>query len=273
MVKALPSSHHEGTLPSRDTTTVEEGYALKEATAQVQVMDVMFDNVTLLDMHQNILTYIQTETQHNLFIVTANPEIVHYASEDPLYLQTLKHADYIVPDGTGIVKASRILGQPLKERVPGIELMETCLNIADISNKKVFLLGATSPVVEKAARRIQRQYPNIALQTHHGFIDVTDQSVIEQIRQFNPDFIFVGMGYPKQEQWIQNNRHHFDHTLMMGVGGSIDVYSGDVKRAPYVWRAMNLEWVYRALTDLKRIHRLKRIPKFMFAVYKQKLMR
>ncbi|ELK4055433.1 WecB/TagA/CpsF family glycosyltransferase, partial [Escherichia coli] len=68
----------------------------------------------------------------------------------------------------------------------------------------------------------------------------------------------------------QHNRHHFDHTLMMGVGGSIDVYSGEVKRAPYVWRAMNLEWAYRALTDIKRIHRLKRIPKFVVGVYKQK---
>ncbi|HHU6750380.1 TPA: N-acetylglucosaminyldiphosphoundecaprenol N-acetyl-beta-D-mannosaminyltransferase TarA [Staphylococcus pseudintermedius] len=269
MAKALPTGHHEGTFPSRDTT-VEETYTFKEKKAQVQVMDVMFDNVTLMDMHQNILKYMHTETKHNLFIVTANPEIVHYASENPLYAQMLKQADFIVPDGTGIVKAARILGHPLQERVPGIEVMETCLNIADLEHKKVFLLGATSPVVEKAARRIQRQYPHIAIQTHHGFIDITDQSVIEQVRDFNPDFIFVGMGYPKQEQWIQHNRHHFDHTLMMGVGGSIDVYSGEVKRAPYVWRAMNLEWAYRALTDMKRIHRLKRIPKFVVGVYKQK---
>lgn len=272
MAKALPTGHHEGTFPSRDTT-VEETYTFKEKKAQVQVMDVMFDNVTLMDMHQNILKYIHTETKHNLFIVTANPEIVHYASENPLYAQMLKQADFIVPDGTGIVKAARILGQPLQERVPGIEVMETCLNIADLERKKVFLLGATSPVVEKAARRIQRQYPHIDIQTHHGFIDITDQNVIEQVRDFNPDFIFVGMGYPKQEQWIQHNRHHFDHTLMMGVGGSIDVYSGEVKRAPYVWRAMNLEWAYRALTDMKRIHRLKRIPKFVVGVYKQKYLK
>ncbi len=270
MAKVMPSGEREGTFTHPDITTMQEAYRLKDKNAQVKVMNVMFDNVTLLDMHQNILKYMHSETKHNLFIVTANPEIVHYASENPKYHKMIEQADYIVPDGTGIVKAARILGQPLQERVPGIEVMETCLNIADLEHKKVFLLGATSPVVEKAARRIQRQFPNIEIQTHHGFIDITDQEVIEQVRWFNPDFVFVGMGYPKQEQWIQHNRHHFDHTLMMGIGGAIDVFSGDVKRAPYVWRALNLEWAYRCLTDMKRIRRLERIPKFVVGVYKQK---
>lgn len=270
MVKVLPDIKKEHALPSHEIVSTQNEYPLEKAKAQVQVLDIMFDNVTLLDMREHILRYMHTSTTHNLFVVTANPEIVHYASEEPMYQSIINKADYIIPDGTGIVKAARILGQPLQERVPGIEVMEHCLDIADIEHRKVFLLGATSPVVEKAARRIKRKYPNLEIQTHHGFIDVTDLEVVEAIRAFNPDFIFVGMGYPKQEQWIQHHRHHFDHTMMMGVGGSIDVFSGEVKRAPYIWRALNLEWVYRGITDIKRIHRFKRIPKFVLAVFKQK---
>ncbi|MCO4341839.1 WecB/TagA/CpsF family glycosyltransferase [Staphylococcus agnetis] len=270
MAKVLPEIKSERSFPSHDVVSKPDSYALEKKHAQVQVLDVKFDNVTLLDMREHIMRYMHTDTAHNLFVVTANPEIVHYASEEPLYQNIITKADYIIPDGTGIVKAARILGQPLQERVPGIEVMEQCLDIADIEKRKVFLLGATSPVVEKAARRIKKQYPNLIIQTHHGFIDITDPKVVEVIHDFNPDFIFVGMGYPKQEQWIQHHRHHFDHTMMMGVGGSIDVFSGEVKRAPYMWRALNLEWVYRGITDIKRIHRFKRIPKFILAVYKQK---
>lgn len=270
MAKVLPEIQSERSFPSHEMESTQQSYPLEKVKAQVQVLDIQFDNVTLLDMRENILRYMHTPTPHNLFVVTANPEIVHYAFEEPMYQNIITKADYIIPDGTGIVKAAKILGHPLQERVPGIEVMEQCLDIADIEHRKVFLLGATSPVVEKAARRIKRQYPNLEIQTHHGFIDIADAEVVDTIRDFNPDFIFVGMGYPKQEQWIQHNRHHFDHTMMMGVGGSIDVFSGEVKRAPYIWRALNLEWVYRGITDIKRIHRFKRIPKFLFAVLKQK---
>lgn len=140
MAKVMPSGEREGTFTHPDITTMQEAYRLKDKNAQVKVMNVMFDNVNLLDMHQNILKYMHSETKHNLFIVTANPEIVHYASENPKYHKMIEQADYIVPDGTGIVKAARILGQPLQERVPGIEVMETCLNIADLEHKKCFYL-------------------------------------------------------------------------------------------------------------------------------------
>ncbi|MGV3042953.1 N-acetylglucosaminyldiphosphoundecaprenol N-acetyl-beta-D-mannosaminyltransferase TarA [Staphylococcus rostri] len=240
---------------------------------QVNVLGILFDDVTLSNMHQAILTYSRTKTPHNLFIVTANPEIVHYASETPAYQRLIEQADYIIPDGTGIVKAARLLGTPLQERVPGIEVMETCLKIAHQEGKRVFLLGATDKVVAKAVHKIQQQYPNSVVAGHHGFASLDDMNVVDEIRAFNPDFIFVGMGYPKQEQWIQHHRQYFEHTCMMGVGGAIDVFSGEVKRAPLIWRKLNLEWLYRSLKDLKRIKRLQRIPKFLWAVVKQKIKR
>ncbi|MCS4486491.1 N-acetylglucosaminyldiphosphoundecaprenol N-acetyl-beta-D-mannosaminyltransferase TarA [Staphylococcus americanisciuri] len=254
-------------------TTPSYTYRAYKPNGQVNVLGVWFDDVTLRDMHQAILTYSRTKTSQNLFIVTANPEIVYYAFKTPTYRSLIKQADYIIPDGTGIVKAARLLGTPLQERVPGIEVMERCLQIADQEEKRVFLLGATDKVVDKAVRNIQHQYPNSVVAGHHGFAKVDDMDVVSEIRTFNPDFIFVGMGYPKQELWIQRNMHHFEHTCMMGVGGSIDVFSGEVKRAPRIWRKMNLEWLYRSLKDVKRISRLQSIPKFVWAVIKQKFQR
>ncbi|REI09939.1 N-acetylglucosaminyldiphosphoundecaprenol N-acetyl-beta-D-mannosaminyltransferase TarA [Staphylococcus felis] len=270
MAKLMPSLNRDSIVTTKDTDN-EQGYIVLREKEQVNVLNVMFDNVKLNDMYRNIIQYLNTDTKHNLFVVTANPEIVHYAFENPQYQKIINSADYVIPDGTGIIKAARMLDTPLQERLPGIELMDACLDIANIKHKKVFLLGATSPIVEKAARKIKQKYPNLEIQTHHGFIEMNDATVTEQIRRFNPDFIFVGMGYPKQEQWIQHHRHHFDHTMMMGVGGSIDVFSSEVKRAPYFWRTLNLEWAYRCIKDMKRIHRIKRIPKFLWEVYKQAL--
>lgn len=270
MAKVMPSLNQGYTLTNEKPINIEDQFVLMKDRKPVNVLNVMFDNVTLNEMHQNVTRYLNTDTTHNLFVVTANPEIVHYAYENPLYQNMINQADYIIPDGTGIVKASRWLGRPLQERLPGIELMESCLEIANVKSKKVFLLGSTTPIVEKAARKIKQTYPNIEIETHHGFIEMNDATLSKQIRQFNPDFIFVGMGYPKQEQWIHHHRHHFTHTMMMGVGGSIDVFSGEVKRAPYLFRALNLEWAYRCIKNMKRIHRMKRIPKFLWEVYKQK---
>ncbi|UXR78656.1 MULTISPECIES: N-acetylglucosaminyldiphosphoundecaprenol N-acetyl-beta-D-mannosaminyltransferase TarA [unclassified Staphylococcus] len=259
---------HLSTPSTNQSTSTYQPY---KPGAQVNILGVPFDPVTMSDMRQVILTYSRTRTTHNLFIVTANPEIVHYAAETPSYKKLIRNADYIIPDGTGVVKAAKWLGTPLPERVPGIEVMEKCLEIAQQEGLRVFLLGATDEVVKGAVLNIQNKYPNSEVKGHHGFAPLDDTSVVDEIRAFQPDFVFVGMGYPKQEQWIQQHRNHFEHTLMMGVGGSIDVFSGTVKRAPRIWRQLNLEWLYRILKDVKRIKRSHRIPKFVWAVLKQKM--
>ena len=108
---------------------------------------------------------------------------------------------------------------------------------------------------------------------HHGYINLKDETVIKRIETFNPDYIFVGMGYPKQEKWIARHSKAFQHTVMMGVGGSFEVFSGAKKRAPKFFRKLNIEWVYRLLIDWKRLGRLKSIPKFMFKIARQKRQR
>lgn len=236
----------------------------------VNVLGLPFANLTATEMVDRVQHFVNHKTKENLFIVTANPEIAHYAYNNNHYQRRIKHADYIVPDGIGIVKAASYLKTPLKERVPGIELMEEMLNIANASKKKVFLLGSSNEGVKLTRQILEQQFPNITFDHKHGFKHVLDYKVTNKIKKFNPDFIFVAMGFPKQEDWIYYNRHHFEHTVMMGVGGSFDVISGNVKRAPKPFRKLNLEWVYRILTDLKRLNRAMKIPLFLKEVHFQR---
>ena len=192
---------------------------------KINILGVSFDNTTMLEMVENIKQFISSNTDDNLFIVTANPEIVDYATEHELYRNLINQADYVVPDGTGIVKASKRLKQPLKRRVPGIELLEECLKIAHVSHQRVYLLGSKMKLLSQQ----RKTSISIPFAHHHGYIHLEDETVIKRITSFNPDYIFVGMGFPKQEQWIQKHKDKFKHTVMMGVGGSFEVFSGSKK--------------------------------------------
>jgi N-acetylglucosaminyldiphosphoundecaprenol N-acetyl-beta-D-mannosaminyltransferase len=236
---------------------------------KVNVLSVYFDNVTLVDMRINVKKYFEQQQYQSLFIVTANPEIVDYASNHKGYRDLINSADYVIADGTGVVKAARLLKTPLSERVPGIELMEECLKLAHTNKQRVFLLGSKEEVVSQAHNNLATKYPNVTFAHHHGYIDLDDNNVLETIKDFNPDYVFVAMGYPKQEQWIKTYEEQFKQTVLMGVGGSLEVFGGVKKRAPKLIRKLNLEWVYRVVIDWKRLGRTKSIPIFLFKVWKQ----
>lgn len=241
----------------------------KEHNPKINVLSVYFDNVSMKDMRTNVKKYFEQQQQKNLFIVTANPEIVDFASNNEGYRNLINSADYVIADGTGVVKASRLLKTPLQERVPGIELMEECLKIAHTNKQRVFLLGSKNDVVMQARENLTAKYPNITFEHHHGYIELNDTKVLETIKNFNPDYVFVAMGYPKQEQWIDKYGEHFKQTVLMGVGGSLEVFGGVKKRAPKIIRQLNLEWVYRLVIDWKRLGRIKSIPIFLYKVWKQ----
>ena len=237
---------------------------------QTHVLGTRFDHVTMDDMRAHITAFATQRADDNMFVVTANPEIVDYAFEDAQYQTVINQADVVVPDGIGVVKAAGWLGTPMPERVPGIELMDVCLEIAQANKQKVFLLGATEEVVQLAQQKLQQKFPDVTFGHHHGYIDVEDETIANEIQAFNPDYLFVGMGFPKQELWINRYKAQFKGTYFMGVGGAIAANSGTVKRAPQCFIRLNLEWLYRILTDLKRLPRMKRLPSFVIKVLKQR---
>ncbi|WP_192986705.1 WecB/TagA/CpsF family glycosyltransferase [Carnobacterium mobile] len=236
---------------------------------KVNVLNVSFDNLRQEELLAQLNHRIQI--QQKTFVVTANPEIVMYANQYPNYMDIIKKADYITPDGIGIVKAARMLKTPIIERVAGYDLMLELLKNADKLNQSIYLLGAKEEVILKTVKKIKTEFPNIKLKGYHnGYFELTDKTLLNQAVEAQADIIFVGLGFPKQEEWIQNYLQHVTKGLAMGVGGSFDAYTGTVKRAPAIFIKMNLEWFYRLLKQPTRFKRMLMIPKFLLAVQKEK---
>lgn len=232
-------------------------------------------NIPFINMEKReILKVLEKRVLENkkTYIVTANAEIVMYAKDNKSYFDIITKADYIVPDGIGVVKGAKILKKEIKERVPGVELMVDLLKVANEFNQKVYFYGAKDEVIEKLVRVIQADYPNINIVGYsNGYINDENNEITEQIINLKPDYVFVAKGAPLQDQWINKVMKYTNKGLFMGVGGSFDVLSGNVKRAPEIWQKLNLEWLYRIAGDPKRWKRSITLPKFVIEVFKLRI--
>jgi N-acetylglucosaminyldiphosphoundecaprenol N-acetyl-beta-D-mannosaminyltransferase len=195
-----------------------------------------------------------------------------YAQEHPDYKNTIQSADMVVPDGYGIILASKILSTPIIERVAGYDLMIRLLEHGNEKKLKIYLLGGREETNQKAVTNISKQFPDIQIVgSHHGFFDWDKNTITDEIKAASPDLIFVALGFPRQEKWIANNLSKFSKGLFMGVGGSIDVLAGEVQRAPEFWQKLNLEWFYRLISQPSRWRRMLAIPRFLIRIFKLKL--
>ncbi len=232
----------------------------------VQILNIPFLNKTKNDVVNDVFHQYLKEGK-KAFIVTANPEIVMQAQEDRDYFYTLSKADFIVPDGIGVVIASRMKKKPLKERVPGFELMEDFLALSNLHQLKVYIVGAKNEVLEEAVKNIRTNYPGLQLAGyHHGYFDDEDDSIIEEIQKVKPDLVLVALGFPRQENWIKRSMPKVEKGVFIGVGGSIDILAGHLKRAPVFWQKIHLEWFYRLLQQPSRWKRMLVIPRFLIRV-------
>ncbi|MDQ0428356.1 N-acetylglucosaminyldiphosphoundecaprenol N-acetyl-beta-D-mannosaminyltransferase [Planomicrobium stackebrandtii] len=238
----------------------------------VHILGVPFVNTSQKDFISTLQSRIAK--QEKTFVVTANPEIVMHSLEDDQYKQTLAKAQYITADGIGIVKAAAIIGKPLPERVSGYDLMLDLLETADKNRSSVFFLGAAEEVLQATVKKAKQNYPGIQIAgSHNGFFDWNDHVLTQQIKNAAPDIVFVALGFPRQEQWIGANIDKFDKGVFIGIGGSFDVFSGTVKRAPELWQKMNLEWFYRLVKQPSRWKRMLVLPKFAATVIGRKALR
>ena len=204
----------------------------------------------------------------SLSVFTPNAEIAYRAIKDPSLMDIINRCDMAVPDGIGIVKASRILKRPLKEKVAGVELGLKVAELAALKAYKIFLYGGKPEVSKKAAVELKNKYPTLNVAgISHGYRNDT-ASVINEINESGADILYVCLGSPRQEKWIDENRKSLKSVkLFMGLGGSLDVYSGNAKRAPRIFIRLGLEWFYRLLSDPKRIFRMTALPRFYFGTW------
>ena len=194
------------------------------------------------------------------------------AQEDPELQQILENAALVTPESSGILWASKALGAPLQEFTPGIDLMLSVCRVAEIDERTVFLLGSEPGVAEAASKALQRQFPRLRIAgTEQGYFKASEEfKVISLIRSVSPDLLFVGMGMPAQEKWIAKHLLELRVSVVMGVGGSFDVLSGKLMRAPAPMRRLGIEWVYRLAQEPWRWRRISQLPMFVIKVLKQK---
>ena len=194
------------------------------------------------------------------YVVTPNPEFILAAEKDEEFRQVLNHADLVLPDGIGVVYSAKLLGTPLKGRVPGVEFAEGMLAELDRRGGRLFLLGAKPGVAEQAGQNILEKHPNIVLcGTQDGYFK-DELAVVRQVADAKPDLLFVCLGAPKQEKWMARWGVHTGASLAIGLGGALDVFAGNVERAPESWQKLGLEWAYRLKKEPKRITRMARLP-------------
>jgi len=239
---------------------------MTKSIEKTRIMGIDFVNTTMSQfLSDSIEPRLDQEKQ--TFVVTANPEIVMQTRKDPAYKKAIQSSDYVVPDGIGIIKAASWLKEPLEERIAGFDLTIELLQIANNQGFSCYFLGAAEEVNAAAVLRIREDYPNITIAGRkHGFFDFSEEEVARDIAKKKPDIIFVALGLPRQELWINQYKSYFDKGLFMGVGGSFDVLAGKVNRAPDFWIKLNLEWFYRLLKQPSRWKCILKIFQFMFLV-------
>lgn len=235
-----------------------------------KVLDVQID---MVDMEQaiNQVSAMITQPKPQL-VVTANSEMVMLANRDPLLYEIMARADLVVPDGIGVIWASRLLSIPLKERVPGVELMQALLEKSATENWRIFLLGSKPGIADQAADAIRSMYSEINIVgTHHGFFRNEEDAVLTKIKAASPDILFIALGVPKQEKFAAAHLASLGVPVAMGVGGSFEIFAGAVKRAPAWMRKIGLEWLYRLLQQPTRIGRMLALPQFVLLVLWKRL--
>jgi len=205
-------------------------------------------------------------------VITLNAEIVYQAQNDRALLNLINGADLVTPDGIGIVWAGKKLGYPLSERVTGIDLLYLLCEEAVVETWSMYLLGAAPGVAAEAARQLSLTYPGLQIcGCHDGYFSDTElDDLIIEIKALQPDLLFVALGAPRQEFWIQAYKDKLTVPVSIGVGGSFDVVAGMKERAPSWMIKANLEWLYRLLKEPSRWQRQLALPKFVRLVLKEK---
>lgn len=227
------------------------------------------------DTQENFYKLVKNhlENDKKMFIVTANPETLMIAKKDKSFSKLLMDDNTtIVPDGIGVVKALKLSGYRCQGRIAGIDIVNYLLLEGNHLHKTIYLFGARQNVVDALVKVLNNKYPNLKIVgTQNGYVDDKDD-VFNDIIEKQPDIILVALGIPNQEKLIYKYLDQFNKSIFVGVGGSFDVLSGYKKRAPKIFIKLNLEWLYRLISEPKRIKRFyENNIKFVFKVFKYKL--
>lgn len=216
------------------------------------------------------LAYAHLHLKENkgLHIVTINPEMIALGNKNDDFGRVLNEADMSIPDGVGVKIALKIKGVQ-QENIPGIEFSKKLIGLCALEGYTIGLLGAKEEVVNAAADNLRKEFDNLNITyIRNGYFDASQEEIIcSEVINIAPRVLFVALGAPKQEMLISKLKKDMPNTIFIGVGGSFDVWSGAVKRAPEVYQKMGLEWLYRTIKEPSRFKRIfPALPLFLIQV-------
>ena len=238
---------------------------------KTDILGFSFDTYTRVEALEKLLSFLNEEKNH--ILITPNPEIVLEARRNKKLGAILKKTDLLVPDGIGVVWASKFNRIKIKERVAGYDLLQSLFAEIKDDNRKVYFLGGAPNVARDAKINMEKKYEGLEIVGfHNGYFDDEEElKIIEEIKNLKPDILVLGLGCPKQEIFAYKYKYTIPTKLICCLGGSLDVMAGKAKRAPDIFIKLNLEWFYRLLKQPSRFFRMLNLPLFMLIVLKEKI--
>ena len=231
------------------------------------ILGVKVDTDNYDELIKKLFTRI--DNKEKSLVVAINPEKLMKAKEDQSLKDLLNRAEFQIPDGIGVILASKLNKGNIKSRVTGIDMMDRIVREAARTGKSIFLYGAKPGVAESAAEALKFTYASLQIAGIQDGYEKDNEKVIQKINEAKPDILFVAMGSPRQEEWIEANRDKLYPSLYQGVGGSFDVLAGNVKRAPEFFQKTGLEWFYRLAKEPSRLKRQLALPVFLIETLKK----
>ncbi len=235
---------------------------------RLKILNIWVDAVTRDQALRTVKDFIENGKRPHV-IFASNPEKNFSVPGDPELYNTFRHADLLLPDGVGMVKAARIIHDVRIERIPGVEFMEDICRLCADNGYKIFVYGAKEEVNREAVKILETRYPGIDIAGRaNGYLRKEEMpDLVRRINQSGAQVLFLALGSPRQEQWFVRYRDRLKTVrVCQGIGGSLDAITGRVKRAPELWCNIGLEWFYRLVSEPRRIRRQKVLPLFAIQV-------
>jgi len=235
------------------------------------ILGVKIHRVTMDEALREIEGFVASGKGH--LVVTVDASSVVIAQRDAEFREIVNGADLVTPDSAGILLAAKWFGCPLPERVSGVDLALRISERAAAAGWPMFLLGGAPGVAALAGQELRKRFAGLKIAgTHHGYFE-DDEEIVREIRESGAKVLFVALGIPKQEKWIQAHLKRLGVCAAIGVGGSLDVFSGKVPRAPEWMRRHGLEWIHRLLVNPRKIRKVALLPRFLLMVAAEKVTR
>ena len=242
----------------------------EESSDRPRILGMPVDAITMAECMERIAAFVRTGKTH--LVVTADSSGIVQAQTDAHLAELYQTADLVTPDSAGVVWALRRIGYPLPARVSGVDIVDRVCEMSADTGWRIYFLGAAPGVAEQAAERMRLRRPgcNIVGARHGFFPPESDEVVAAEVAAAKPDILFVAMGIPRQEKFIRATEAIIGAKVAMGVGGTFDVFSGRVRRAPRVMQGMKMEWVWRLAQNPKKIDKVRLLPQFVSMVLRER---